>query len=383
MELFIYGDPRFLSGGEGGQCGRDLYERTPGVVSSAGCTTDWCEQKVPAEPKYNNLPGLVGEFGMCVHRGKSGYHPNVGHNRFLVDGQWPSAGIELETICAKCEGSFARNMVEDLKSNWFHFERDGSLDDGHGGEFGYELVTDPLPPRVYRDPRTWVGLENLIGPWLESFDHSCTGLHVHVGLNQFSNFDLPLTNPDTRMYIGKVMSMLVYFSIADASFVDRVCLRKPGRYCGTPNSRTLFEGTSKLASGSMTGYEFIDLAISKLVKQDFAGWAARVNDTCNRLDVAGYYPAFCQVNLENSTSHGVEVNTEHKYTIEFRRGKGTVHSLSIHRIVELMTMIVRYAGKCCRNPEEKVSSKAFYEFVHDNTTSEPLRKLVEKVTTAE
>jgi len=46
-------------------------------------------------------------------------------------------------------------------------------------------------------------------------------------------------------------------------------------------------------------------------------------------------------------------------------------------------MIVRYAGKCCRNPEEKVSSKAFYEFVHDNTTSEPLRKLVEKVTTAE
>lgn len=383
MELFLYGDPRLLAGGEGGsRPTRDSYEYDPPIISGKGHSTASLE-KIAKVSFQNGLEAsrILGSTDEVMHRGKSGYHSNIAHNKFLVDGQWPSAGIELETISSKYDSSHTSRLVDDLRSNWFHFERDGSLDDEHGGEYGYELITEPLPPRVYRNPNTWVGLENILSPWLESFDHSCTGLHVHVGLNQFMDFDMPIRNRQSRLYIGKLMSMLVYYAVADAAFVDRVCLRKQTRFCGTPRENFIFEGTSRLATGEMTGYEFIDMAIGKLIRQDMGRWsndvsraAGHVNDTT---DVS-----FCMLNLCGATSHGTEVNTEHKYTIEFRRGKGTLHALSIHRIVELMTMIVRYAGKCCRNPDDKVSTKAFYEFVHDNTTSVPLKKLIEKATTA-
>lgn len=376
-ELFIYGDPRYLSGGQVGRDGRESYENSPGIVTGEGCTTAWLEKNGGS----GSVETMLSSFGQRIHSGKSGYHANVVHNKFLVADQWPSAGIELEMICARKDRTSADRLTRDLHSNWFHFERDGSLEDGYGGEFGYELITEPLPPMVYRDPRTWIGLENILSPWFESFDYPCTGLHVHVGLNQFMDFDsIPVKNRVSRMHIGKVMAMLVYFSIADAPFVDRVCLRKQTRYCKTPASRVLFEGSAQLASGEMTGYEFIDLAVGKLIKQNMENWSSCVySETCNlnSSSIREYAP-FCAANLDNTTSHGVEVNTEHRYTIEFRRAKGTIHSLSIHRVVELMTMIVRYAGKCCRSPQDKVSAKAFYEFVHDNTTSEPLRKLVEK-----
>ena len=383
MELFIYGDPRLLSGGEADtrDC-RALYEREAATVAGSGVRTSTLEATRPAKPEDVTMFSSVVSTGQALHKGKGSYHCHIGHNKFLVDDQWPSAGVELETICVKKDRTFANRMVDELKSNWFHFERDGSLDDGCGGEYGYELVTEPLPPRVYRDPRTWVGLENLICPWLESFDYSCTGLHVHVGLNQFSDFDLPLENRKSRMFLGKLMSLLIYFSVVDASFVDRVCLRKQGRYCATPGGGLLFEGTSRLADGKMTGYEFVDLCVGKLVKQDVRSWSNCVSSLDDRLGNSGFLPDFCQTNMNGTVAHGTEVNTEHTYTIEFRRGKGTTHSLSIHRMVELMTMIVRYAGKCCRNPGDTVSSKAFYEFVHDNTTSMPLRRLVEKATTA-
>lgn len=376
QEIFIYGDPRYLSGGQVGRDGRESYENSPGIVTGDGCTTEWCEKNAT---RNSSTESLLSAFGQRIHCGKSGYHSNVVHNKFLVANQWPSAGIELEMICSRKERRSSDRLVKDLHSNWFHFERDGSLEDGYGGEFGYELITEPLPPRIYRDPRTWIGLENILSPWFESFDHQCTGLHVHVGLNQFMDFgSIPIENKTSRMYIGKVMAMLVYFSIADASFVDRVCLRKQTRYCKTPSDRVLFEGTARLASGGMTGYEFIDLAVGKLVKQNMDNWSSNVYNETTHLGRPCEATPFCQANLCNTTSHGVEVNTEHRYTIEFRRAKGTIHSLSIHRVVELMTMIVRYAGKCCRCPQDKVSTKAFYEFVHDNTTSEPLRKLVEK-----
>lgn len=382
MELFIYGNPRLLAGGEGsGAHRREGYEYDPVVLEGTGHTTDDCESVVSASAPSGRIDAFqkMGTLGECVHKGKSGYHSNINYNKFLVPGQWPSAGVELEMISSAYNHDHTDGLVNDLRSNWFHFERDGSLDDAHSGEYGYELITEPLPPRVYRNPQTWVGLENILSPWLESFDHPCTGLHVHVGLNQFMDYDIPLKNRVSRLYVGKVMSMLVYFTIAGAAFIDRVCLRKQTRYCRTPGERLLFEGTSGLSAGGMTGYEFMDLAIGKLILQDPSNWANCCHSASN-LRVGDNPVPFCQRSIAGTTSHGTEVNTEHRFTIEFRRAKGTLHALSVHRVVELMTMIVRYAGKCCRNPNEIVSSKAFYEFVHDNTTSAPLKKLVEEAT---
>jgi len=380
MELFLYGNPRYLAGGIGGSTSsRDDYESTPKVLTRRGvCTADLESTRPATAGSSVTVAERVADAGLKIHYGKSGYHSSVTRNCFLVDGQWPSAGVELETIASKCNGDHTARMIADLRSNWFHFERDGSLDSAHGGEYGFELITEPLPPRVYRDPRTWIGLENILAPWLESFDHSCTGLHVHVGLNQFRRFDaIPVRNPDSRMFIGKVMAMLVYYFVVDSAFIDRVCLRKQTSYCRTPSERIISEGGATVSSGKMTGYELIDMAVGKLLVQNLAEWAARADNAIGGI-TGSCHPAFCQLSLNGTTSHGTEVNTEHRYTVEFRRGKGTLHALSIHRMVELMTMIVRYAGKCCRCPEEHVSSKAFYDFVHDNTTSAPLKKLIEK-----
>ena len=382
MELFMYGDARLLAGASGiNSVSRECYNLAPVMSDGNGHTTEMLEANYPCKITYvSHGLSAAQMMGEKIHHGKSGYHATPVYNKFMIDGQWPTAGIELETIAAHYNRDLVDKMCNDLKANWFHFERDGSLDDAHNGEFGYELITEPLPPRVYRNPNTWIALENLIAPWLESYDHPDTGLHVHVGLNQFQSFDnIPIRNPTSRMYIGKMMSAIVYFAVVDPSFIDRVVLRNNTRYCQTPDDRFVYEGTAKLASGGMTGWEFIDLAIGKLVKLDRSRFLNCAENLEHNFATYGT-DGFCQVNMSSMTGHGTEVNTSHAYTIEFRRAKGTIHSLSIHRIVELMTMIVRYAGKVCRNPDDIVSAKSFYQFVHDNTTSEPLRKLIEKAT---
>ena len=79
-----------------------------------------------------------------------------------------------------------------------------------------------------------------------------------------------------------------------------------------------------------------------------------------------------------ASGHETEINQEHRYTVEFRRAKGTMHALSIHRIVELMTSIVRFAGKCCREPDFRVTRESFMDWLVSTTTSEALRNLAKQ-----
>lgn len=377
MELFMYGDPRLLAGG-GGVNGnsRQSYESAPPTVEGKGLRTADLENRrtSPEETPFD----LAAKCGQQIHRGKSGYHSTPVYNNFLVDGQWPSAGIELETIMSVCTHENANAACNDLKSNWFHFERDGSLDSAHSGEYGYELITEPLPPRVYRDPNTWIGLENAISPWLESFDHSETGLHIHVGLCQFAGFDaIPLKNKATRMSVGKTMAMLVYYILAGSALVDRVTLRKNTNYCATACNDRFFDGCEQLESGRMTGAQFVDFAVAKLCRESPDHWSSTVSSAKSYVSQKNPQ-AFCTNYIDRTTSHGTEVNCEHQYTVEFRRGKGTCHALSIHRMVELMTGIVRYAGKCCREPDMEVSRRSFLDFIARTTTSEVLRHMIER-----
>ena len=71
-------------------------------------------------------------------------------------------------------------------------------------------------------------------------------------------------------------------------------------------------------------------------------------------------------------------NQGHVYTVEFRRAKGTLHALSIHRIVELMTSMVRFAGKLCREPGFVATRESFMDWLIETTTSEALRNLAKQ-----
>ena len=373
MELFICGDPRLLSGGK---CAVNTnygngpitveQRKTHRTVESAALP----ESCTPAEG--------VQRLGQTLHEGKAGYHHTPAYNVFLRDGEWPSAGIELETHMREFTPEFARAAMQDLKSNWFHFERDGSLDRAHSGEYGYELITEPLPPRAYRDQRLWTGLQNLCNPWLQSFQCEETGLHVHVGLNQFEAFDaIPVKAPDDRRSIGKLLSTVIYYSVLDQAFVDRVALRRTGQYCNMPNIQAFTDAATFVRTGKATGASLVDYCVSALMVRQ--GSLRRGVSTVMQLvhsEDDGQVSWIGDMYL--ACGHSTEINQEHSYTIEFRRAKGTMHALSIHRIVELMTSIVRFAGKCCREPDFTVTRESFMDWLIETTSSEALRNLAKQ-----
>ena len=377
-EIFIHGDPRFLSGGVPG-CILANYERRPETVESLGSShTVVTSDTIPAT---SDLPGAVANAGQRLHSGRSGYHERPEINVFLRKDEWPSAGVELETILRKCNDTFKTSALTDLKSNWFHFERDGSLDRDHGGMYGLELITEPLPPRAYRRVELWTGLQTILTPWLRSFDSQETGLHVHVGLNQFEDINsIPLERRETRRTIGKLLSGIVYFSVVDQAFIDRVALRSPGSYCCPPSTPVYSKILGRVTAGKATGASLLDAAVELVLQSmGYDTWRG-IWGTISPNITLGRFSSQSQPDWGSSvactTGHGTEVNMEHKFTIEFRRAKGTLHALSVHRIVELMTSIVRYAGKIAREPDMEVSRKAFMEWLASTTTSEALKTLV-------
>jgi hypothetical protein len=289
--------------------------------------------------------------------------------------------VELETILRKYSSSFKTDALDDLKSNWFHFERDGSLDRAHSGDYGLELITEPLPPRAYRRPELWTGLQNILTPGLGSFDSQETGLHVHVGLNQFDDIDnIPLEHRGTRRTIGKLLSGVVYFSVIDQAFVDRVTLRRPGSYCCPPSDPVYSKILGRVTAGKVTGASILDSAVELMLSNISSdAWYSTMRNVSSIIqtgsDNFGNMIPDWGSHVTCTTGHSTEVNMEHTYTIEFRRAKGTLHALSIHRIVELMTSIVRYAGKIAREPDMEVSRKAFMEWLASTTTSEALKTL--------
>lgn len=373
MELFICGNPRLLSGGK---CAATTnYGNGPVTVEQRRTYRTVESASLPA----GHAPAEgVQMLGQTLHEGKVGYHRTPSYNVFLRDGEWPSAGVELETHMREFTNEFARAAMQDLKSNWFHFERDGSLDRAHSGEYGYELITEPLPPRAYRDQRLWTGLQNLCNPWLQSFQCEETGLHVHVGLNQFERFDgIPVTAPNDRRSVGKLLSAVIYYSVLDQAFVDRVALRKAGQYCNMPDIAAFTDAATFVRTGKATGASLVDYCVSTLMVR--RGNLQRDVGSAMELVAAGCAGGISWIGDQYLASgHGTEINQEHRYTIEFRRAKGTMHALSIHRIVELMTSIVRFAGKCCREPDFTVTRESFMDWLIETTSSEALRNLAKQ-----
>ena len=377
-ELFILGNPRFLSGGAATSCVID-YGMPPPTVESLRCGKVTSESVLSSAHRGKSLAARVSACGQQVHSGKSGYHHRPRFNVFLHDGENPTAGVELETESRVATSEHVNRLVEDLKSNWFHMERDGSLDPDHGGEYGFEFITEPLPPRVYRNPMTWAGLQNVLSPWVESYSKARCGLHVHVGLQQFEKVDgIPLMSPQDRRRVGKYLSAFVYYCLLNPSFVDRVVLRKNGTWSGVVDSPSLMAFTGLVSGGKATGGDVVDIVVKTIVAESWASEAHRASGRVGVLTDCNDSTRAYTYDLDSFAGHGRELNCEHDYTVEFRRGKGTLNSISVHRTVELMTMIVRYAWKIARNPDMSVSRGDIYRFIAEHTTSPALADLARK-----
>ena len=378
-EIFIANDPRFLSGGR--NCGFPAnYDRplTRLHDDDITVTTEDVIRGIREDGIPHELPDALTHIGQVVHNERLQYHHRPNLNIFVREGENPTVGVELETVERRdisCEA-----LETDLASNWFHFESDSSLTGD--GRRGYELITEPLPPRIYRDMRLWTGLQNILTPWTESFESPLTGLHVHVGLEQFESLrglEAFQTIQDRRT-AGKLVSSAVYLCLADRAFLDSVFLRRNTTYCGDRSGDVFSAVSSAVSTDGITAGRFVDLVLASAIKKESNMWCTGIYSAKDSLMNGDYSHTFRFLSdcLACFTSHCTEINCEHPFTIEFRRGKGTLNAVSIHRMVELTTLIVKYAEHLIENRDDKVTLTSFAEYVIANTNSSALKQFAEK-----
>lgn len=378
-EIFIANDPRFLSGGR--NCGYPAnYERPllrlgddDITVTTEDVIRGIRENAIPHE-----LPDALSHIGQVIHKERLPYHHRPNLNIFVREGENPTVGVELETV--ERRDIICGNLEEDLVSNWFHFESDSSLTGD--GRYGYELITEPLPPRIYRDMRLWTGLQNILTPWTESFESPFTGLHVHVGLEQFESLRglEAFSSKQDRRIAGKLVSSAIYLCLADRAFLDSVFLRRNTTYCRDQTGDVFSAVSSVISTDGITAGRFVDLVLASAIKKESTMWYSGVNSARESIKLGSYTSTFRLLSeyLPGFASHGAEINCEHPFTIEFRRGKGTLNAVSVHRMVELTTLIVKYAEHLIENRDDKITMTSFAEYVIANTNSSALKQFAEK-----
>ena len=153
-------------------------------------------------------------------------------------------------------------------------------------------------------------------------------------------------------------------------------------YCDTRIPRSMLAVAGVLRSGGMSAYDLMDSII-----RDFSppyALASHVYVLTREADESrfdGLNRTGSVGNGNNSDSefsgHNSEINLAHSYTIEFRRGKGTLNGESIHRMVDFCSLVVRYAEMLALNPETRPTRKDAYGFIIDNTASQSLKELAE------
>lgn len=378
-EIFIANDPRFLSGGR--DCGVSANYDCPLPRLREGSTTVTTEdvaRVIRADGGPNAVSDALSRIGQAVHCGRLSYHHRPVLNVFAREGENPTVGVEIETVERRDVSCDA--LEDDLVSNWFHFESDSSLTGD--GRRGYELITEPLPPRIYRDLRLWTGLQNVLTPWTESFESSLTGLHVHVGLEQFESLPglAALPTKEDRRIAGKLVSSAVYLCLADRAFLDSAFLRRNTSYCSDRSGDAFASVSSAVSADGVTAGRFVDLVLSSAIRKDSGMWQSGVSASRTSVATEDYGSRYRFFNdyLPGFASHGAEINCEHPFTVEFRRGKGTLNAVSVHRMVELATLIVRYAEHLIGNRGDKVTGTSFAEYVIANTNSSALKQFAEK-----
>lgn len=378
-EIFIANDPRFLSGGR--NCGYPAnYERPLLRLGNDDITvtTEDVIRGIREDAIPHELPDALAHLGQVIHKERLPYHHRPNLNVFVREEENPTVGVELETVERRdisCE-----DLEKDLVSNWFHFESDSSLTGD--GRYGYELITEPLPPRIYRDMRLWTGLQNILTPWTESFESPFTGLHVHVGLEQFESLRglEAFSSKQDRRIAGKLVSSAIYLCLADRAFLDSVFLRRNTTYCRDQTGDVFSAISSAISTDGITAGRFVDLVLTSALRKCSDVWCSGVNTARDSIKLSIYTSTFRLLReyLPGFASHGAEINCEHPFTIEFRRGKGTLNAVSVHRMVELTTLIVKYAEHLIENRDDKITMTSFAEYVIANTNSSALKQFAEK-----
>lgn len=234
----------------------------------------------------------------------------------------PLVGLELEV--------YARNKyIFANKSNFFYLQRDGSLFEENGGT---EITTIPMPFEGLI--REGGGIDILTKDFMPRF--SCysqkaieTGFHIHLSKINF--------NKKVCVLLKKAFYCFPY------DFITELFGRTNGGYClAEPKIRSLMEYGIHPNAAS-------DLGLEKIFQP-----------CCNT--------RYLELNFTNSK------------TIEFRRGKGTVDSISIKSILDFCYQIYKYSMEAQNlYKSDLLNIRLFLQtYLMENAKTERLKKLIKK-----
>lgn len=234
----------------------------------------------------------------------------------------PLVGLELEV--------YARNKyIFENKSNFFYLQRDGSLSEENGGT---EITTIPMPfEELIREGG---GIDILTKDFMPRF--SCysqkateTGFHIHLSKINFNR---------------------------------KVCvLLKKAFYCFP------YDFITELFGRNNTGYCRAEPQIQKLM--EFGIHPSAASD----LGLEKIFQPYCDTRY-------LELNFTNSKTIEFRRGKGTVDSISIKSILDFCYQIYKYSMEAQNlYKSDLLNIRLFLQtYLMKNAKTERLKKLIKK-----
>lgn len=265
---------------------------------------------------------LKGYETTCIYSGQHCYHsshstamnqPTEG----LKDGAY-RIGVELEV---EAKSASLRRVINEVKSNWFMQETDGSLSD----ERGIEFVTIPLLPKDAKSVKTWEPLVEYLKDKATSWRSSRCGLHVHIGREAFGKDE-----NERQGTLGKLL-FFYYENIKPLDWNTKIFGR----------STTYSERTFNCKESQAIKTLGLDLMKDKKIR---AKVDKGLKDAAN---VTRYF----------------DINVQNANTVEFRKGKGSICADRISAIVTYCDLMVRY---CKKTAWDKMTTEGFVEYVKKN-----------------
>lgn len=270
--------------------------------------------------KYTSDTEYVGFHSYHRHHGVS---MNMPKNRFSGH----RIGIELEV---EFMTSSKRTKFCDTPSNWFYRESDGSL-----GSNGCEIITIPLLPKDAKSIDFWKPLTDYLCSRAQSWDTGRCGLHVHIGREI-----LGVSDEEKSETIGKLLYLYHHF-VKDTRMNIKIYGRERGYH----------DQDGKSLAGSSA--------------KELGSEVLKIKSVKDKVKTA--------MIAKSSSDRYFDINLRNTYTIEFRKGRGSINP-------ERITMVVDYCERMClyakSTPWQQISYEDFVKFLKATIKNEKLLDIV-------
>lgn len=290
---------------------------------------------VQSAKRYRNTGSFLrSALGHNIYKGVVQYHDCAGRhfNASLNSEQDLAFGLEIEMFMKNNDLFKALTSKRILSSNWFSFSYDASL---HAR--GVEMKTLPLPANVACNPALWRRFCSMMSKYAYSKSDASSGLHVHVNIAYLSPCLLRLMKQHNTgegraklLLVDQLTLLYKTFSTYNSSydkFINSVFDRTPNGYCRIAQTTSYYDNMKK-AYSEMKKASWAKRRIIRTISNISREISKRIPyvRTSQCYGVTG--DLMCEF-----TRGAVNFNTDHRNTIEFRQGNGTLDPQRIHMIL--------------------------------------------------